>query len=48
MSWFWMPGCLGHCEQGITAVLYPEGRWFTHLTTESQTELENAVKGNLK
>jgi (2Fe-2S) ferredoxin len=24
-------GCLGVCERGITAVLYPEGKWFLDL-----------------
>jgi (2Fe-2S) ferredoxin len=40
-------GCLGQCETGITAVLYPEGRWFERLTPDSlgklEAELERAV-----
>ncbi len=24
--------CLGHCEQGPIAVVYPEGTWYQHLT----------------
>lgn len=40
-------GCLGRCEEGITAVLYPEGRWFTELTTESAPELESALAETL-
>lgn len=27
-------GCLGHCERGITAVIYPQGKWFFELTTD--------------
>ncbi len=25
-------GCLGHCEDGVAAVLYPRGEWFTKLS----------------
>jgi hypothetical protein len=28
-------GCLGRCEEGIAAVLYPQSEWFTELTPES-------------
>ncbi len=38
-------GCLGTCEKGISAVLYPEGKWFFHLTESDvqklYTELES-------
>lgn len=27
-------GCLGHCSEGITTVLYPEGKWLTQLTKD--------------
>lgn len=30
-------GCLGHCEEGITAVMYPQGEWKLNLTP-SDTE----------
>ncbi len=41
-------GCLGRCEHGILAVLYPEGKWFSGLTTESGPLLEEAVKRSLE
>ncbi|MEW6056294.1 MAG: (2Fe-2S) ferredoxin domain-containing protein [Bdellovibrionota bacterium] len=41
-------GCLGHCKEGITAVLYPEGKWFTHLTVDSADELERSVVAALE
>lgn len=31
-------GCLGPCEKGINAVLYPSGEWFHHLK-ETDTEI---------
>lgn len=37
-------GCLGHCERGISAVLYPEGQWFLDLTPESADQLIQAAK----
>lgn len=42
-------GCLGHCEEGITAVMYPEGRWFTGLKNdeESRDKLAAAMKESL-
>ncbi len=36
-------GCLGHCKRGITAVLYPEGRWFTQLTQDDHAVLAQAL-----
>lgn len=36
-------GCLGHCDEGITAVLYPEGNWFTELTPDSAPDLEKEL-----
>jgi predicted metal-binding protein len=36
-------GCLGRCEEGITAVLYPKGKWFTHLTKEDEEQLKNVL-----
>ncbi len=40
-------GCLGHCENGIAAVLYPEGKWFTNLTKDDVKILESAVDAAL-
>jgi (2Fe-2S) ferredoxin len=40
-------GCLGRCAEGITAVLYPEGRWFTRLTSDSVAPLEEALASTL-
>ena len=37
-------GCLGKCSEGITAVLYPEGKWFTEITSEDQTALVEEVR----
>lgn len=36
-------GCLGHCEEGIAAVLYPMGKWFTHLNQQSTEVLSQAI-----
>ena len=41
-------GCLGHCEEGITAVLYPEGKWFTNLEKDDVEVLAEAVAEALK
>ena len=38
-------GCLGHCKRGITAVLYPEGRWFTQLKQDDHEVLAQALTG---
>ncbi|MBI2605183.1 MAG: (2Fe-2S) ferredoxin domain-containing protein [Deltaproteobacteria bacterium] len=32
-------GCLNHCKEGISAVLYPQSEWRLHLTKESAPEL---------
>jgi (2Fe-2S) ferredoxin len=40
-------GCLGRCEEGIVAVLYPEGKWFTGLDVKDEDLLINAVKNSL-
>lgn len=37
-------GCLGQCELGISAVLYPEGKWLNELTPASATDLIELVK----
>ncbi|MCM2322278.1 MAG: (2Fe-2S) ferredoxin domain-containing protein [Oligoflexia bacterium] len=41
-------GCLGRCEEGIAAVLYPKGQWFLRLTPESAPELLKALSEVLK
>ncbi len=40
-------GCLGRCKSGITAVLYPEGRWFEHLHSGDVEPLRQAVSDAL-
>ncbi len=40
-------GCLGHCEEGIVAVLYPDGRWWTGLSSVDAPQLEAAVQDAL-
>ncbi len=32
-------GCLGHCENGISCVVYPEGVWYTLSGEENVPEL---------
>ena len=31
--------CLGYCEQGITAALYPENRWFIEVSAQDEEKL---------
>lgn len=33
-------GCLGPCAQGVTAVCYPQGKWFTDLKETDISYLE--------
>lgn len=40
-------GCLGRCEEGIAAVLYPTGKWFTGLSAEDASRLVEEVKAAL-
>ncbi len=40
-------GCLGRCEKGITAVLYPKGQWFENLGAGDTAVLEKALKETL-
>ena len=37
-------GCLGPCERGISAVLYPKGQWFHELTENDDTKLIQALQ----
>lgn len=32
-------GCLGQCEKGIAAVLYPQGQWFYQLRSDDTSTL---------
>lgn len=41
-------GCLGFCERGITAVLYPQGKWFHELTQKDGDLLIDEVSKALK
>jgi predicted metal-binding protein len=41
-------GCLGYCEQGISAVLYPQGRWFLELKADDGEKLFEAVTKAMK
>jgi (2Fe-2S) ferredoxin len=40
-------GCLGYCEKGITAVLYPDSRWFYELTPKSESLLLKTLRESL-
>jgi len=31
--------CLGHCEHGVTAVVYPEGTWYRKLQVEDVDDI---------
>lgn len=41
-------GCLGRCEKGIAAVLYPEGKWFENLKSSDSDLLVNEIQKRLK
>ena len=36
-------GCLGYCEHGIAAVMYPRGEWFLELEKDDSKTLIKAV-----
>jgi len=40
-------GCLGHCEDGLTLVVYPEAVWYGHVTPHDVEEIfrEHVVGG---
>jgi predicted metal-binding protein len=40
-------GCLGHCERGINAVIYPSGKWFHELTDKDGAQLLEAVRADM-
>lgn len=37
-------GCLGYCEKGITAVIYPQNEWFYELTDQDSSKLLDALE----
>ena len=39
-------GCLGKCDTGISAVLYPEGKWLSGLRLENEDELYLSLTKN--
>lgn len=45
-------GCLGHCEEGIACVLYPQNQWFLNVSDREKDEellfeaVKNAVEKN--
>lgn len=39
-------GCLGHCQEGIAAVCYPQSNWFTKLTTKDGGALKELLTKN--
>ena len=36
-------GCLGKCKTGVNAVLYPEGKWLSHLSSEDSNTLKELL-----
>jgi (2Fe-2S) ferredoxin len=36
-------GCLGRCEEGIVAVMYPQGKWFVDIKAKDFEELKKQV-----
>ncbi len=40
-------GCLGRCEEGVVAVCYPEGTWYTELKVKNAEDLRTTLKKNL-
>jgi len=41
-------GCLDQCERGVTAVLYPSGKWFLDLKPEDAPRLVRAVEDEIR
>jgi (2Fe-2S) ferredoxin len=37
-------GCLDRCQEGIAAVLYPQGEWFTNLKSTDVEVLVDAIE----
>lgn len=36
-------GCLGHCERGISCVIYPEGKWLLELTDQDASKILSEI-----
>jgi predicted metal-binding protein len=41
-------GCLDRCQQGISSVLYPEGKWTTDLRPGDEDKLIQLIENSLK
>ena len=39
-------GCLGYCERGIAAVIYPQGEWLFELDKKDSDKVVKRVKKN--
>lgn len=42
-----MAGCLGFCEQGVVAVVYPSGKWLTRLKGQDVDACLAAIEAEL-
>ena len=40
--------CLGYCETGVTACLYPQNQWFHKLKAQDLPELKEMLKSYAK
>ena len=38
--------CLGHCETGITACLYPENLWLQNLSLNDEEQIQSLLKNS--
>jgi (2Fe-2S) ferredoxin len=36
--------CLGHCESGVTAVLYPQNQWLHKISEDDLTQIKKMIK----
>lgn len=41
-------GCLDQCSRGITAVLYPQGKWFVNLSSTDAPKLLKEILSAVK
>lgn len=41
-------GCLGACEKGVAAVMYPQNKWYYELTENSCDFLLEDIKSEIK
>jgi predicted metal-binding protein len=41
-------GCLGNCESGIAAVLYPQAQWISELRDSDSDKLMNFLQAHLE